>query len=633
MRKTLAKFLLLALVTTSACGKHEAADTAAGSSAASAEHAGDLRQEPAMTAPIANGAMAGSGSAAVPPPPTYSASTDSAATGTAMALDEGKMGRKDREQAIAQYKSAGVLAPSSATVGPGGGGTGQGTIGTGRYGTIGHGAGTGQGYGVGGGRGGMVASNAIAAPDPTSSEDYKDYGQNAWTVAAQDHLSTFAADVDTASYTIMRRKLVEGALPPAAAVRVEELVNYFKYTYPAPEAGRPFSVTMDAAPSPFAKNRTIVRVGVASKPIGISERKPANLVFLVDVSGSMRSADKLDLAKRSLRILVDNLKDGDTVALVTYAGSTRVVLPATSLEHKEAILAAIEDLQAGGSTAMASGIDLAYDQAAKGLAGGATSRVLVLTDGDANVGRTSHEQILATIAGKVKEGVTLSTIGFGMGNYKDSLMEQLADKGNGNAFYIDGLSQAKRVFQEQLGSTLEVVAQDVKLQVDFNPELVSRYRLIGYENRNVADDDFRNDKVDAGEIGAGHQVTALYEIEWKDTITADKTPANVVPLVVRVRHKAPRGTTATEAVFKFDPANLASQFSAANDDMRFAFAVAAFGDVMRGGADARDWKLEEIRAIAHGAAGSDLDRAEFLKLVDRAIELKRGAGNLTAIAH
>jgi Ca-activated chloride channel family protein len=622
MRKTLAQFLLLTLVTTSACRSRDEATRSAGEplgaatpGRGSAAVAAETTPTPRPTDTAANGASAGSGSAATPPPPT-------GATGTAMALDEGKMGKKD-ERSEGQYQMAAPAAAAKAA--------GDGVLATGRYGTIGHGAGTGQGYGVGGGRGGMASQASMVAPDPTSSEDYKDYGQNAWTVAANDHLSTFAVDVDTASYTIMRRKLMEGTLPPTSAVRVEELVNYFKYTYPAPEKGVPFSVTMDAAPSPFGKGRSIVRVGVASKPISVGERKPANLVFLVDVSGSMRSADKLDLAKRSLRILVDNLKDGDSVALVTYAGSTRLVLPATSLEHKEEILAAIEDLHAGGSTAMASGIDLAYEQAAKGLAGGATSRVLVLTDGDANVGATSHEQILKQIEGKVKEGVTLSTIGFGMGNYKDSLMEQLADKGNGNAFYIDGLSEAKRVFQEQLGATLEVVAQDVKVQVDFNDKLVKRYRLIGYENRDVADVDFRNDKVDAGEIGAGHQVTALYELEWNDNITADQTP-DIAPLIVRVRHKAPRGTTATETVYKFDPKNLASTFSGAGDDLRFAFAVAAFGDVMRGGADAATWKLEDIRAIAHGAAGADLDRAEFLKLVDKAIELKR-ASIQTAIAH
>jgi Ca-activated chloride channel family protein len=415
----------------------------------------------------------------------------------------------------------------------------------------------------------------------------------------------------------MRRKLVEGALPPTASVRVEELVNYFKYGYATP-ADKPFGVTMDMVPSPFAKARHILRVGVSTKAVSIAERKKANLVFLVDVSGSMGTADKLALAKRSLRILVDNLKDGDTVALVTYAGNTRVVLKPTGIEHKNRILAAIEDLDAGGSTAMGSGVELAYAQAAKGLRGDAISRVIVLSDGDANVGNTTHEQILATIQGHVKEGVTLSTIGFGMGNYKDELMEQLANKGNGNNFYIDGLSAAKRVFQEQLGSTLEVVAKDVKLQVDFDQERVKRYRLIGYENRDVRDEDFRNDKVDAGEIGAGHQVTALYEIELADGWAAKTEPL----ATVRVRHKAPRGETATEAAFPLAMTSIAPSFAQATADMRFAFAVAAFADVMRGGDDAKGWDLQAVRDIAKAAAGTSDDRKELVDLIDRAITLR-----------
>jgi Ca-activated chloride channel family protein len=338
----------------------------------------------------------------------------------------------------------------------------------------------------------------------------------------------------------------------------------------------------------------------------------------------MSSADKLPLARRSLRILVDNLNDGDTVALVTYAGNTRVVLPPTGLDHKAQILAAIEDLQSGGSTAMASGIALAYAQAAKGIRPGAISRVLVLTDGDANVGRTSHAEILKTIQGKVKEGVTLSTIGFGMGNYKDELMEQLADKGNGNNFYIDGLSAAKRVFQEQLGSTLEVVAKDVKLQVDFDPTQVARYRLIGYENRDIADDDFRNDKVDAGEIGAGHQVTAVYEIE-----RVPGTAAGASLGTVRVRHKAPTGTTASEAAFPMVPTAHAASFAAASPDLRFAFAVAAFADSLRGSVDSEHWSLTTIRLLAAAAAGADPDRAELVALIDRAMVL-RAAGVKTA---
>jgi Ca-activated chloride channel family protein len=375
---------------------------------------------------------------------------------------------------------------------------------------------------------------------------------------------------------------------------------------------------MDMAPSPFGSDRKILRVGVSSKVLSIAERKPANLVFLVDVSGSMQAPDKLPLVKRSLRILVDNLNDGDTVALVTYAGDTRVVLSPTGVQHRNRILAAIADLDAAGSTAMGDGIKLAYQQAAKGLRGNAVSRVIVLSDGDANVGNTTHQQILATIKGHVKEGVTLSTIGFGMGNYKDSLMEQLANKGNGNNFYIDGLSAAKRVFQEQLGATLEVVAKDVKLQVDFDKTRVARYRLIGYENRDIRDTDFRNDKIDAGEIGAGHQVTALYEVElasgWAASTDALAT--------VRVRHKAPRGETATEAAFPMPLAAIAPSFAQATTDMRFAFAVAAFGDVMRGGEDAKTWDLKTIRSIAHAAAGQSEERKELVSLIDRAITLR-----------
>ncbi|MBL9016369.1 MAG: VWA domain-containing protein [Myxococcales bacterium] len=490
----------------------------------------------------------------------------------------------------------------------------SGVVGTGRYGTLGSGGGgTGTGYGYGSGRGGMRGRYAMA--DGQSGESYKQYDANGWTEAAKDKLSTFAADVDTASYTIARRKLTEGTLPPTASVRVEEMVNYFRYAYPAPAAGTPFAVTSELAPSPFDASKKILRVGVSTKQLSVSERKPANLVFLVDVSGSMRSDDKLPLAKRSLRILVDNLKDGDTVSLVTYAGSTRVVLPPTGLENRNQILAAIEDLQSGGSTAMGDGIQLAYAQAEQGLRPGTISRVIVLSDGDANVGRTTHEEILKTIKGKVKEGVTLSTIGFGMGNYKDETMEQLADKGNGNNFYIDGLSQAKRVFQEQLGSTLEVVAKDVKLQVDFDASQVKKYRLIGYENRDVADSDFRNDKVDAGEIGAGHQVTALYELE----LAAARSDAPLA--TVRVRHKAPNGTAATEAAF---PVTIsAPTFAAASADLQFALAVAAFGDILRGGADAKQWSLSTVRSIAAGAAGTHDDRKELVQLVDRAIELRK----------
>ncbi len=446
---------------------------------------------------------------------------------------------------------------------------------------------------------------------------HTDYGKNPWVDAKTDHLSTFAADVDTASYSLARRALQGGALPMAASVRPEEFVNYFKYSFDKPTGNTPFAVAMEAAPSPLHAGRHILRVGVATKAISTMERKPAHLVFLVDVSGSMDGPDRIELAKESLRTLTRNLKEEDTVSLVTYAGSTRVVLEPTGAGHKDKILAAIDDLRAAGSTGMASGIDLAYERAAKSLKPGHISRVIVLSDGDANVGPHTHEDLLKIIAGRAKEGVTLSTIGFGIGNYRDTLMEQLADKGNGNNYYIDSQGQAKRVFETQLTQMLDVVAKDVKLQVDFDPAMVSRYRLVGYENRDIKDEDFRQDKVDAGEVGAGHQVTALYEVE----LTAKGKQAQAPLGSIRIRHKQPTGSTATEAAFPMVGGPAAS-FANSSADFRFAFAVAAFADVLRGGEDAEHWSLANIRDMAKLAAGSDADRKELVSLIERAIEIK-----------
>lgn len=479
------------------------------------------------------------------------------------------------------------------------------------------------GAAIGAGSGVMMGSGAVAASpgypnearaEPTTGDAYTDYGRNPWTETAKDHLSTFAADVDTASYTQARRRLLEGQLPAQAAVRVEEFVNYFTYTFPAPQQDTPFAVVMDAAPSPLSPGRHILRVGVATKAKSAQERKPANLVFLVDVSGSMQSPDKLGLAKQSLGVLTANLIEGDTVSLVTYAGDTRVVLPPTGMKDRAKILAALDDLTAGGSTGMASGLDLAYAQAMQGLRPGAVSRVIVLSDGDANVGAHTHDEMLKIISGRAKEGVTLSTIGFGTGNYKDALMEQLADKGNGNSFYIDGLDEANKIFGEQIGATLEVVAKDAKFQVDFDPKLVARYRLVGYENRDIKDTDFRNDKVDAGEIGAGHQVTALYEVE----LTAEGKQANAPLGGVRIRHKAPNGEKATEAAFPM-VGGPAGAFGDASADFRFAFATAAFADVLRGGQDAEHWSLAQIRDLARAAAGASSERAELVTLIEKAM--------------
>ena len=461
-----------------------------------------------------------------------------------------------------------------------------------------------------------MAATSVATADPTTTtEAFVNYGKNPWVDASKDHLSTFAADVDTASYTLARRMLNEGSLPPEAAVRVEEFVNYFRYRFDAPRPGSPFSVVMDAAPSPLAPDRLVLRVGVATKAKSIEERKPARLVFLVDVSGSMSGQDRLPLAKQALHVLVDDLKETDSVSLVTYAGSTQVVLPPTGIEDKSKILAAIDSLGAGGSTAMASGLDLAYEQAVKNVQPGVISRVIVLTDGDTNVGPTNREDMFRIIQSRAKAGVTLSTIGFGMGNYKDANMEQLADKGNGNNFYIDSMAAAKKVFHDELGATLEIVAKDAKLQVDFDPSVVAKYRLVGYENRNVADEQFRDDKVDAGDIGGGHQVTAMYEIQL--TPMAGGRPLGAV----HIRHKAPDAENATEIAFAMG-AGPAATFDAASDDFKFAFAVAAFADVLRNAPDAKTWSLEQIQGIAKAAAGTNADRAELVGLIEKARKLK-----------
>ncbi|MBX7096597.1 MAG: VWA domain-containing protein [Myxococcaceae bacterium] len=490
------------------------------------------------------------------------------------------------------------------------------------FGPGGLGAGVGSGIGHGGGGLGAVGHGAGVAGPVVSGrmglkggdlrspgEDYGPASINGWVEASADHLSTFAADVDTASYTVARRKLLGGELPPPDSVRVEEWLNYFRYRYPEPTEG-PLAVTLDAAPSPFTAGKTLLRVGVQARRLAVSERKQAHLTFLVDVSGSMQGPDRLPLAKRALRLLVDNLRDGDTVALVTYAGRVSLVLPPTGIEHRVAIHEAIEGLSAGGSTAMSSGIELAYAQAVKGLDARSFSRVLVLSDGDANVGATSHDDILKLIQGHVKEGVTLTTVGFGMGNYKDGLMEQLADKGNGNHFYCDSLFEAHRIFVEQLGSTLEVVAQDVKFQVDFDPAQVKRYRLVGYENRDLADRDFRNDKVDAGEVGSGHSVTALYELELA-------AGAGEGLATVRVRAKKPRGTEASEWAFPVHAAALHSSAEAAGKDFQFAAAVMGAAELFRQSPHAKGTRYDDVLALARGAADT-ADRRQFVELLEKA---------------
>ncbi|MEW6732191.1 MAG: VWA domain-containing protein [Acidobacteriota bacterium] len=450
-----------------------------------------------------------------------------------------------------------------------------------------------------------------------NTESYTSYGVNWMTEAAHDPVSTFAIDVDTASYTITRRKLTEGTLPPEAAVRVEEFLNYFKYRYPQPNGLHPFSVHTEAVGSPFNNRRHLLLVGLQGRQIAAVQRPKAHLIFLVDTSGSMQSYDKIGLVKQSLRILVNNLQPGDTVALTTYAGGVKTVLTPTGIEDKEEILNAIEQLEAGGGTAMASGIQLAYQQAHANLETDAINRIIICSDGDANIGNTSPNEILKDIEGYAKQGITVSTIGFGMGNYKDTMMEQFADKGNGNYYYIDNLAQAKRIFTEQLTGTLQVIAKDVKVQVEFNPAVVARYRLIGYENRNVADEDFRNDQVDGGEIGAGHTVTALYELELQSNAQTSEFAT------VRLRYKAPAEEQSQEFSSSISMAQIKKDFAKTSNDFRFAVAVAAFAEVLRDSQEARDWSLTQIEEIAHTtAAATNPERQELVSLIGKAKELK-----------
>src|SRR5690554_176751 len=440
---------------------------------------------------------------------------------------------------------------------------------------------------------------------------------NPMTRVLDDALSTFSIDVDTGSYTLARRTINSGAMPQANAVRVEEFVNYFRYDYPAlgPEQGA-FRVSLEAAPSPFepGENRKIVRVGVQGKQLDQASRKPVHLTFLVDVSGSMAGEDRIELAKDALQVLTRNLGEEDTIAITTYAGQVTTILEPTGTQKRDTISKAINSLRTGGATRMGDGLQLAYETALKSFVAGDVNRVIVLSDGDANVGARSHGEILESIRSYVEDGVTLSTIGFGMGNYQDQMMEQLANKGNGNYYYIDSPEEARKVFGEQLDGTLQVIAKDVKIQVEFDADAVESYRLIGYENRDIADADFRRDRVDAGEIGAGHSVTALYEIVLSDA--AARAGANAHLATVRIRAKKPTGTQAAEQEFALTTRELHASLADASADFQFATAVAGFAEHLRKSPYAQHISLALIAELARAATRSEQpDRLEFLALV------------------
>ncbi len=461
----------------------------------------------------------------------------------------------------------------------------------------------------------------------TGAERFTDHGVNPFTVVADDAQSTFGMDVDTASYTVIRKRLIDGQLPATAAVRVEEFVNYFDYGYAAPRDDSPFAVHMSAMPDPFREGRHILSVGVQAKEVDRDEREPVHLTFLVDISGSMSSADKLPLAQTAMHLLVDSLQEEDTVALATYAGATRKVLTPTSAVNKRQIHEAIDRLSAGGSTAMSSGIDIAYEMAWESFEQGHENRVIVLSDGDANVGKTSWDDLLSQIKTYADKGVTLSTIGLGMGNYNDSLMQQLSNKGDGNNYYIDDEEQARRVFVDQLGGTLVTVARDAKIQVEFNPESVYAYRLLGYENRDIADKDFRNDKVDAGEVGAGHSVTALYEVILREGYERDLA-------TVRLRWEKPGadvghgGKGAVEKSFGFLDHALAERVDQADKDLRIAYAAATFAEVLRQSSEVSELSMDALIAFAKEARrAGEADDVELVKMMERARSLGAGTAS------
>jgi len=471
-----------------------------------------------------------------------------------------------------------------------------------------------------------------------NTERYNRFADSRFRAVGEQPLSTFSIDVDTASYANVRRFLTAGQRPPRDAVRIEELVNYFRYDYPQPKGDEPFSVTVDAATCPWREGHRLVRVGLQGRDVARDVRPAGNLVFLVDVSGSMDEPDKLPLVQRALTMLVDELTENDRVAIVTYAGNAGLVLPSTSGDQKAKIRAAIAALRAGGSTHGSAGINLAYEQAAERFIQGGANRVILCTDGDLNVGVTSDEALVDLIKQKAAGGTFLTVLGFGPGNLQDEKRGKLADNGNGVYAYVDAAREARKVLVEQLTGSTITIAKDVKIQVEFNPSQVVSYRLLGYENRRLADADFRDDTKDAGEIGAGHTVTALYEIvpaggdgpatgaeplkyqaeKPRAAEPAPQGPASRELLTVKLRFKQPEGTESM--LQEFPLADQGGSFEHASADTRFAAAVAAFGMILRASESRGEATLPMVADIASDALGADEGgyRAEFLDLVRKA---------------
>ncbi|MEP2771700.1 MAG: von Willebrand factor type A domain-containing protein [Fulvivirga sp.] len=467
-------------------------------------------------------------------------------------------------------------------------------------------------------------------PTNFNTESYDAIHENEFRSALQKPLSTFSIDVDAASYSNVRRFLNNGQQPPKDAVRIEEMVNYFDYAYPQPTGDHPFSINTEIAQAPWNKKHKLVHIGLQGRDIATDNLPASNLVFLIDVSGSMSSTNKLPLLKSAFKLLVQELRPADKVAIVVYAGAAGVVLPSTDGDEKNTIIAALDKLQAGGSTAGGAGINLAYKIAKDNYIEDGNNRVIIATDGDFNVGESSNASMERLIEEKREDGIFLTALGFGMGNYKDSKMELLADKGNGNYAYIDNILEAKKVLVNEFGGTLFTIAKDVKIQVEFNPAKVNAYRLIGYENRLLKDEDFNNDKKDAGELGAGHTVTALYEIiptgvesnfapidelKYQDSKISPEAFKSKELMTVKLRYKAPQGDKSKLIVNGLE--DLEVSLSKTSDNFRWSAAVAGFGMLLRESEFKGDLTYNDVIEMAQNSKGEDKEgyRIEFINLV------------------
>ncbi|MGE0667108.1 MAG: von Willebrand factor type A domain-containing protein [Sphingomonadales bacterium] len=476
-------------------------------------------------------------------------------------------------------------------------------------------------------------------PMHTNTENYAHMEGNPVKQAAAEPVSTFSVDVDTGAYSNVRRYLNQGSLPPADAVRVEELVNYFDYAYQPPaDKTRPFAVSTEVARTPWNPDTYLLKVGLKGYEAPKSARPPANLVFLIDVSGSMNSPDKLPLLVSSLKMLTGQLRDDDRISMVVYAGAAGVVLEPTKGSDRAAVIAALEQLQAGGSTAGGQGISLAYATAQKAFIKGGINRIILATDGDFNVGDTRVETLKDYVARQRSTGVSLSVLGFGTGNLNDEMTEQLSNVGNGSYAYIDNIQEARKVLVEQVGSTLFTIARDTKIQIEFNPAVVAEYRLIGYENRMLRTEDFNNDRIDAGDIGAGHKVTALYEValvggkglkmdplRYSSPAAAASAPVASEFAFVKLRYKLP-GEDASKLIEIPLARAMLDKAGPASADFKFAAAVAAFGQKLRHGDYLGDFGYDRIARLAQEGRGSDTQgyRVEFVNLVKTAAALDGG---------